>query len=104
MHLVGFTVEMHYNARSCKRQYCMIVEISVLAFHELLVQCYELADILNVLMWESCRSELKKISPANVRIPVFLNPLNAELNPICHLLVLLGAHHILHVSRIRVNP
>jgi len=30
-----------------------------------------------------------------------LNPLNAELNPICHLLALLGAHHILHVSRIR---
>ena len=32
-----------------------------------------------------------------------INPLNAELNPICHLLALLGAHHILHVSRIRVN-
>jgi hypothetical protein len=32
-----------------------------------------------------------------------LNPLNANLNPICHLLALLGAHHILHVSRIRVN-
>jgi len=32
-----------------------------------------------------------------------INPLNAELNPICHLLVLLGAHHILHVSRIRVK-
>jgi len=32
-----------------------------------------------------------------------LNTLNAELNPICHLLALLGAHHILHVSRIRVN-
>jgi len=31
------------------------------------------------------------------------NPLNAELNPICHLLTLLGAHHIFHVSRIRVN-
>jgi len=31
------------------------------------------------------------------------NPLNSELNPICHLLLLLGAHHILHVSRIRVN-
>ena len=31
------------------------------------------------------------------------NPLNAELNPICHLLALLGAHHILHVSRIRVK-
>ena len=33
----------------------------------------------------------------------FINPLNAELNPICRLLTLLGAHHILHVSRIRVN-
>jgi len=33
----------------------------------------------------------------------YVNPLNAELNPICHLLALLGAHHILHVSRIRVN-
>ena len=26
-----------------------------------------------------------------------------RLNPICHLLILLGAHHILHVSRIRVK-
>jgi hypothetical protein len=34
--------------------------------------------------------------------PTFRNPLNAELNPICHLLALLGAHHILQVSRIRV--
>jgi len=32
-----------------------------------------------------------------------INPLNAELNPICHLLALLEAHHILHVSRVRVN-
>jgi hypothetical protein len=33
-----------------------------------------------------------------------INPSNAELNSICHLLAFLGAHHILHVSRIRVNP
>jgi hypothetical protein len=33
----------------------------------------------------------------------YLNPLNAKLNTICHLLALLGAHHILHVSRTRVN-
>jgi len=32
-----------------------------------------------------------------------INPLNAELNPISHLLALLRAHHILHVSGIRVN-
>ena len=30
-----------------------------------------------------------------------INPLNAELNPICHLLALLGAYPILHISRIR---
>jgi len=33
----------------------------------------------------------------------FVNPLNAELNPNCHLLELLGAHHILHVSKIMVK-
>ena len=32
-----------------------------------------------------------------------LNPLNPELNPICYLLALLGAHHFLHGSRIRVK-
>jgi hypothetical protein len=31
------------------------------------------------------------------------SPLNAELNPICHLLALLGVHSNLHVSRVRVN-
>ena len=33
----------------------------------------------------------------------FINPLNAKLNPICHLLALLGAHHILHISKVRVK-
>ena len=32
-----------------------------------------------------------------------LNLSNAELYPICHLLPLLGAHPILHISRMRVN-
>jgi hypothetical protein len=37
-------------------------------------------------------------------IPTFhLNPLKAELNPTCHLLALLRAHHILHFGRIRVK-
>ena len=31
------------------------------------------------------------------------NPLKPELNPICYLLALLGAHYFLHVSRIRVK-
>jgi len=32
-----------------------------------------------------------------------LNLLNAELNTICHFLALLVAHHIFHISRIRVK-
>ena len=32
-----------------------------------------------------------------------INPLNPELNLICYLLALLGAHHFLHVSSIRVK-
>ena len=36
-------------------------------------------------------------------VDVNVNPLNAELNPTCYLLALLGAYHFLHVSRIRVK-
>jgi len=32
-----------------------------------------------------------------------IKPINAEFNPMCQLLALFGAHHILHVSRRRFN-
>jgi len=34
---------------------------------------------------------------------LLFNPLKPELNSICYLLALLGAHHFLHVSRIGVK-
>ena len=37
----------------------------------------------------------------NIKRFFSINPLKPELNPICYLLALLGAHHFLHVSRIR---
>ena len=37
------------------------------------------------------------------RHPVVFNTLNVQLNPICHLLALLGTHPILHVSKMRVK-
>ena len=46
--------------------------------------------------------ELKQ-SDKKTNYVTMLNPLNPELNPICYLLALLGAHHFLHVSRIRVK-
>ena len=43
-------------------------------------------------------------SEQDIRINIsYINPLKPELNPICYLLALLGAHHFLHVSRIRVK-
>ena len=55
-----------------------------------------------------CYSKPHSWSKASLEQPIFgqiirSNPLNAELNRICHLLALLGAHHILHVSRVRVK-
>ena len=55
--------------------------------------------LLTLLILTTRDKQFKQHSPS---LPNF-NSLNGELNPICHLLSLLGAHHILHVSRIRVN-
>jgi len=41
--------------------------------------------------------------PHYSRKPMHINPLNAELNPFSHLLALLGAHHIFHVSKVSVK-
>jgi len=41
-----------------------------------------------------------------VHLSIFIlviNSLKAKLNPICHLLALLEAHHIFHFSGLRVN-
>ena len=38
-----------------------------------------------------------------ILLPFIIKPLNAKLNPLCHLMALLGAHPILRLSRIRVN-
>ena len=47
------------------------------------------------------RTHLK--TQLHFNVASYINLLNAELNPICHFMALLGAHTILHVSRIRVK-
>ena len=67
--------------------------------------CYVLNqwyDISCATLYVYKRDSLK-IFHSNRSFSWLFNPLIAELNPICHLLTLLGAHHILHISRIRVN-
>ena len=54
-----------------------------------------------------CETKLKNIvEPDRPQMAIWhkrIKPLNAQLNPICYLLGLLGPHHFLHVSRIRVK-
>jgi hypothetical protein len=58
----------------------------------------------NFFFWGGGGQEIKSFFyHQGVLVIMLFNPLNGELNPIWHLLALLGAHHILHVSRIRVN-
>ena len=42
-------------------------------------------------------------TPTSHFLKIHLNPLYVKLNPICHLLILLGAHHNIHVCRVRVS-
>jgi hypothetical protein len=55
----------------------------------------------HILIYFASLGSMKEIS-VHLQIKT-INPLNAELNPICHLLALLGAHHILYVSKVRVK-
>jgi hypothetical protein len=53
--------------------------------------------MLPMEVWKFRGNELK------IHLLELFNRLNFKLNPICHLLALLGAHNILHVSKIMVN-
>ena len=54
-------------------------------------------------LWRIRRNDELEAIIKGENIVRFINPLNPELKPICYLLALLGAHHFLHVSRIRVK-
>jgi hypothetical protein len=65
------------------------------AYSEVLQQTYALCST-----WHISRVRLSRVP---VSCSITFGPLNAKLNPICHLLALLGAHSVLHVSRVRVK-
>ena len=61
-----------------------------------------IAVIKYIISYIKAPGRITKSSEGSEQIKI-INSLNPELNPICYLLVLLGAHHFLHVSRIRVK-
>ena len=74
---------------------CSVDEVSVVTetFHQSVQYRFLFLSLIHGTVWCFLDPFLNPKSP--------FNPLNAELNPICHLLTLLGVHHFLHVSRIR---
>jgi len=65
-------------------------------------------ELLSCAALHKLYNQQKKNGPPNTsenyRSMLFSSvPLNAELNPICHLLALLGGQHIHHVSRVKVK-
>jgi len=66
-----------------------------------------LSPQISLLLTHNCIRNVYVLLTVHLSIIILainqLNPLNAKLNPICHLVALLGAHPILHVSGVRVN-
>jgi hypothetical protein len=72
-----------------------ILKMEILLLSETCVSLYQTTYIFNQ------DNHMNHYHSENFKL--YINPLNTKLNPICHLLALLGAHPILHVSRVRVN-
>ena len=95
---------MFYYSWTVKRRSAESKSQKVVAVHNGFRTCPVSVSAIRVPVSTLKRPALN-LSVPQVRIHYFhyFNPLNAELNPICHLLALVGAHHIVHVSRVRVN-
>ena len=100
---------------------CLLVRVTIVDKNKAVVCCgipwvncaaLRMKDDLKGQFWgmSYCLSKLRSLFSFfprqvwrhTVKIAPF-KPLNAKLNPICHLLASLGAHSVLHVSRVRVN-
>jgi len=94
-------------------------DLDIVALAAVVYKCFGLSFSLSVhhfifraaldrTRWRGLRTFLPEVRELQGRRELSclfsaVNPFNAELNPICHLLALLEAHHILHVSRLRVK-
>ena len=84
---------------------CLFVECCVLSDRGLCVGLITLPEESCRMWCVVCDLETSRIGAPYIYdiSSLSVNPLKPELNPICYLLALLGAHHFLHVSRIRVK-
>jgi len=72
-------------------------------FLEYALNVFYLLTILLSSIWEYATRKKSDSTSSFITFRYIFNPLKPELNPICYLLALLGAHNFLHVSRIKVK-
>ena len=84
---------------------CMYVYIYIYVCMYIYIYIEKLWTKNNTMWRVSCLLHICRIRLCSLGCKSLLEfkHLNAKLNPICHLLPILGAHHTLHVSRIRVK-
>jgi len=97
-----FSLQVFQISLISSHQCCLLIHSSTTDAKYNLSRCWH-CQKKHSLCSSSFLSSLLSVPQLLITFVSTLNPLNAELNPICHLLALLGAHQILHVSRIRVN-
>ena len=127
-HLVCSHILLFYSAILINHIFCGFTKFIVLKYHSCFyptLPCkvliydidvmnsdlyFDCGDFIVLFFHYTCEPEQWHVPCSTQRTVILIsqgalviNLLNAELKPICHLLALLGAHHILHVSRIRVN-
>ena len=107
----GFTARRSCNDNTFALKQLIEKQLSVGKEVHLLVVDLEKAydNIPSIKLWKALEETtisptlIKTLKELHTRSVSYVNPLKPELNPICYLLALLGAHHFLHVSRIRVK-
>ena len=91
--------------RECSISNCVTAFAGLWDLTEVYVACAAYRNFAIQLLTSSVKLTRFQTPDAAVQLFILydINPLKPELNPICYLLALLGAHHFLHVSRIRVK-
>ena len=74
-----------------------------MAFEHNAAGCKKGIKEIHFIVQESGKSNFLKVKRKLRKAAYRVNPLNSELIPIRHLLALIGARHIVHVSWVRVK-
>ena len=85
---------------SCVYFYCNQKALYIYVFEQLYIFMYLFQHCLHYSLPQHTGNINTGLSRLYIRP---LNHLNAEITPMCHLLTLLVAHHILHVNWVRVK-